>query len=73
MRAGVPISASSAEFSKKKEPEKKTGPPTVNMFGAQIPLMAGGFNPMLNRQADLANKSAAIAKEVEALKAMLGK
>ena len=69
----MPISASGADFNKKKEPEKKTGPPTVNLFGATIPIMAGGFNPMLNRQADLANKSAAIAKEVEALKAMLGK
>lgn len=71
VRPGVPITASNADF-KKSIPATAPKPATVSIFGATVPIHQAGF-PMMNRQQDLASKSAAIAKEVEALKAMLGK
>jgi len=73
VRPGVPITASSADFNKKPAAAPKpaavapVAAPMVNMFGNTVQFA------MPNRQMDLASKSAAIAKEVEALKAMLGK
>merc|ERR1711957_357277 len=77
VRPGVPITASGADFNKPKA-KAATAPAApiaaaapVNMFGnVALPNLAFA---MPNRQMDLASKSAAIAKEVEALKAMLGK